>query len=143
MKQLWLSILEWCSSSIVVSNNTNSYLFMNKFVISLYEICFMLIITGVLLYMTLMKQSFRPIIHKRLLFWFGIVILGMFVGSSVCNQLISSLTCRPIEMIYNIRYTLMLATQMIGFIASLYFAYGFGQIYGPLLDQRTNSKIPK
>ncbi|CAF1634531.1 unnamed protein product, partial [Didymodactylos carnosus] len=37
----------------------------------------------------------------------------------------------------------MLATQMIGFIASLHFAYGFGQIYGPLLDQRSTSEIPK
>jgi hypothetical protein len=37
----------------------------------------------------------------------------------------------------------MIGTQMIGFITNLYFAYGFGQIYGPILDQRSISENSK
>jgi len=132
---------EWCSSYIIISNNINSYIIMNKFIIFLYGICFILFVMGLLLYMILMKQFLKEITNKRLFFRLGMIILSMFVGSSICNQLISSLICRPIEMLYNIRYTLMIIIQIIGFIASLHFAYGFGQIYGPVLDQLSILKI--
>ncbi|CAF1006730.1 unnamed protein product [Rotaria sordida] len=69
-------------------------------------------------------------------FWYGLLVLGMFVGSSICNQWISALTCRPIEMLYDKRFTSILGVQMISFIACVHVAYGLGCIFTPLFDQR-------
>jgi hypothetical protein len=95
---------------------------------------------GILLYIILIKREITP---KKPFFWFGMITLVMFVGSSVSNQLISSFTCRPVEMMYDRRYASMIGTQIFVFIASLHFAYGFGQTCGPILNQRKISQISK
>jgi hypothetical protein len=67
--------------------------------------------------------------------------VGLFIGLSIFNQWISSVTCRPVQMMYDERYTLMLVMQMLGFIACLHFAYGLGNICKPLLDQRRTARL--
>jgi hypothetical protein len=84
-------------------------------------------------YFTLYKKQTN---HNSSDFWYGLLVLGMFVGSSICNQWISSLTCRPVEILYDKRFTSILGVQMIGFVACIHWAYGLGTIFTPLFDQR-------
>ncbi len=92
-----------------------------------------MLIIGLLFYFTLYGKSTNG---NSLNFWWGLSVLGMLVGSSICNQLISSLTCRPVEILYDERFTSILGVQMIAFITCIHFAYGLGNVLTPLFDQR-------
>jgi len=105
----------------------------DKSVIILGGICYIMLIMVLVFYFTLPKKRTND---NRLHFWYCLLVLGMFVGSSICNQWISSLTCRPIEMLYDKRFTSILGVQMISFIACVHLAYGLGSIFTPLFDQR-------
>jgi len=128
-KNFFPCFLDWCSSSSRFLNNTNSYAVADKSVIILGGSCYIMLIMVLVFYFTLHKK-------RCLHFWYGLLVLGMFVGSSICNQWISSLTCRPIEMLYDKRFTSILGVQMISFIACVHLAYGLGSIFTPLFDQR-------
>ncbi|CAF1434280.1 unnamed protein product [Adineta steineri] len=93
----------------------------------------MLIIGLLFYYFTLNKKSIND---KSLNFWYGLLVLSMFVGSSICNQWISLLICRPVEILYDKRFTSILGVQMISFIACIHLAYGLGTIFTPVFDQR-------
>ncbi|CAF3277144.1 unnamed protein product [Rotaria socialis] len=132
---------EWCFSSATFLNHTKSYAMVDKSVDVLYATCFLLMIVGILLYVASFKQQcIRQITDCRVLFRLRLTTLFMIVGSSISNQLISAFTCRPIEMLYDKRYTLIIGTQMLVLIASLHFAYGFGKTFGSLVDPY---KFPK
>jgi hypothetical protein len=92
-----------------------------------------MLIIGLLFHFTLYEKSTND---NNLKFWYGLLVLSLFVGSSICNQWISSLTCRPVEILYDKRFTSILGAQMIGFVACIHLAYGLGVIFTPLFDQR-------
>ena len=133
MQEFFPCLLDWCSSSSRFLNNTNSYAVVDKSVIILGGSCYIMLIMVLVFYFTLHKKRTND---NSLHFWYGLLILGMFVGSSICNQWISSLTCRPIEMLYDKRFISILGVQMISFIACVHVAYGLGSIFTPLFDQR-------
>lgn len=68
-------------------------------------------------------------------FELALVILLCLIGSCVCIQIISALTCRPFEILFDLRFISILTTQLLGFIGCLLFAYKFGSIFA--------IKIPK
>ena len=51
------------------------------------------------------------------------------VCSSICNQLVNALSCRPIEIAYDIRYLSMLIVQILGFFICLLFSFFLGVKY--------------
>jgi len=101
----------------------------------------MVLIIALLIYFTLNENLAKQSAHKSLLFWRDMLTVGLFIGLFIFNQWISSVTCRPVQMMYDERYTLMLVMQMLGFIACLHFAYGLGNIFKPLLDQRRTARL--
>ncbi len=126
------SFSDWCSSSSRFLNNTHSYAVIDQSVSLLSGACYIILIIGLLFYFTSNKKSTN---NKSLNFWYGLLVLSMFVGSSICNQWISSLTCRPVEILYDKKFTSILGMQMISFIASIHMAYGLGAIFTPVFDQ--------
>ncbi len=141
--------MTWGKKSLTCPSLTNSYASINQSLIALGVACCMMFIIGLVLYFTLHEQHTEPSInHHNLQFWHGLLALAMFFGSSVCNKLISSLTCPPVEILYDQRFTSLLAVQMIGFLSSLHLAFGLGSIFTPLFDQhratlsRSDSYIP-
>lgn len=56
-------------------------------------------------------------------------IFVCLVSASICHQLASVLGCRPIDIIYDIRYTSMFIVQIIGFFICLLFAFFLGVKY--------------
>jgi hypothetical protein len=101
----------------------------------------MVLTIALLIYFTLNQNLSKRSIHKSLLFWRDMLTLGLFVGSFIFNQWISSLTCRPVQLMYDERYTLLLIVQMLGFIACLHLAYGVGNISTLLSGQRRTSRL--
>ncbi len=53
-------------------------------------------------------------------------ILIYLVCSSIFNQLASTTACRPIEILYNLRYQLMIIVQLVGFLICLVFSFFLG-----------------
>jgi len=101
----------------------------------------MVLIMAFLIYFTLNENSTTKAAHKSSFFWRDMLTLGLFIGLSIFNQWISSVPCRPVQIIYDQRYTLMLVVQILGFIACLHFAYILGNIFEPLLGQRRTAKL--
>jgi hypothetical protein len=144
-KNWFSSLSDWCSSSSHFLNNTSSYAIVDQSVLLLCGTCFIMLIIGLFLH---------PIFNEKLTndnnsnFWFGLLVFSMFVGSSICNQLISSLTCRPIEILYDKRYTSILGVQILSFLICVHFAYSLGCIFTPLFDQsittlsKSNNRTP-
>ena len=62
---------------------------------------------------------------------FAICSINFFcsMGSHICMELVSAFTCRPIEVLYDVRFTSMLAAQLFSFIGCLLFAYKLGSIF--------------
>ncbi len=56
-------------------------------------------------------------------------ILIHLVISSICHQLASILICRPIDILYDIRFLSMFIVQIIGFFICLLFAFFLGVKY--------------
>jgi hypothetical protein len=53
-------------------------------------------------------------------------ILIYLVGGFICHQLATALACRPIEILYDLRYVSMLIMQITGFFICLSFAFFLG-----------------
>ncbi len=64
-----------------------------------------------------------------------LILLLCLAGSCVCIQIASVLTCRPFEILFDLRFISMLTAQLLGFIGCLLFAYKLGSTF-PI-------KIPK
>jgi hypothetical protein len=116
--------IERCSLSLTVPvDNISSYMYMNVINITL---CF-----GSLILISLVQSFFSDVSPKYLenpYRWFCWCrkILIFFVGSSICNQVVSATACRPIEIIYDLRYISMIMVQLIGFFTCLLFAFFLG-----------------
>jgi hypothetical protein len=122
---LFIFALDWCSSSSRFLNNANSYTLMNQSVILPILICCGILIIGFFLFYNLNEKTPKSSTNAcSLHFWHGLVALSMFVGSSIYNQWISSFICRPVEILYDRRFTSILGVQMLGFILCLPMAYG-------------------
>jgi hypothetical protein len=59
-------------------------------------------------------------------------ILIYRVISSILNQLASVLGCRPIEIIYDIRYIIMIIVQIMGLFICLFFTFCLGVKYATI-----------
>jgi hypothetical protein len=59
-------------------------------------------------------------------------VLIFMVGSSMCHQFATALACRPIEILYDLRYTSMLIIQITGFFICLLFAFFLGVKYAAI-----------
>jgi uncharacterized membrane protein YeaQ/YmgE (transglycosylase-associated protein family) len=86
-----------------------------------------------LVLVTSLQFSVRFRVIKQ--FGFVLTILLCLIGSCVCIQIISALTCRPFEILFDLRFISIFTTQLLGFIGCLLFAYEFGSTF-PI-------KIPK
>ncbi len=73
--------------------------------------------------------SYNELVNPYKWFCWCRKILIYLVGSSICNQLASILTCRSIEILYDIRYISMFILQIIGFFICLSFAFFLGVKY--------------
>lgn len=60
------------------------------------------------------------------------MILICLVSASICNQLVSALSCRPIRILYDIRYISMLIVQITGVFVCLLFAFFLGVKYASI-----------
>jgi hypothetical protein len=72
----------------------------------------------------------KELIDRKVFLCSGILIL---VVSSICNQLISSFTCRPFQIIYDRSFMSMIFIQIIAFLFCLFFIFMFARMYGPLI----------
>jgi hypothetical protein len=68
-------------------------------------------------------------------------ILIYLVAAAICNQLASTVVCRPIEILYNLRYTSMLLVQMTGFFTCLLFAFFLGVKFASIEPIHRSSNI--
>ena len=75
---------------------------------------------------------------------FALCSIDLFcaIGSHICMELVSVFTCRPIEVLYDIRFTSMLAAQLFSFIGCLLFAYKLGSIFSNKRSRCVSLKKP-
>jgi cytochrome bd-type quinol oxidase subunit 2 len=116
---------------------------MNQSVILLGVTCCMMFVTALLVYFTLNENMNSSSTHRNQVFWRKWLTLCLFISSSICNQWISSLTCRSVQMFYDQRYMSMLILQISGFIACLHFAYRLGNVIKPRLHHPKISTVSK
>ena len=145
-KRIFCYVSDWCSSSSSSSsfnifNNTNIYATMNQSVILLSVTCCVMFVTVVLVYFSLNENSDGLSTHSSQFYWREWLTLCMFIGLSVFNQWISSLTCRSVQILDDRKYTSMLILQIIGFIACLHYGYGLGKSIKLYFHQRKTSTI--
>jgi hypothetical protein len=67
---------------------------------------------------------------SREFFGHPFLALILMVVGCVFHQLASAMTCRPVKMLYDFRYTSMLVVQLMGFASSVLFAYILGAASG-------------
>jgi len=122
-----LDFVKRCTlSSSVPINNLNSYAFMQYLVILLCVCSYLLLVTSQWLYLAFFHAL---LLDPYQWFCWCRKIFICLVISSICNQLASVLGCRPIEILYDIRYISMIIVQIIGFFISLLFAFFLGVKY--------------
>jgi hypothetical protein len=68
------------------------------------------------------------------------IILLCLIGSCVSIQIVSALTCRPFEILFDLRFISILTTQLLGFIGCLLFAYKFGSMFGIKIPENISHK---
>jgi len=62
-------------------------------------------------------------------FGFFLALLVCLAGCCICIQIISAFTCRPDQILFDLRFILIVTTQLIGFIGCILFAYKLGSIF--------------
>ncbi|CAF1199879.1 unnamed protein product [Rotaria sordida] len=119
-----------CSlSSRIPVDNINSYMFMHNLN---FFLC------GGTLLLVVVVNSFYPynslnyLNKSNGLFRWSIYLFIGFAISTVCNQLVSAFACRSIDILYDIRFTLMIIVQTIAFMVCLLFAFLLGIKYASL-----------
>ena len=129
-------LLDWCSSSTSSLNNTNSYIIDDQSVVPLFIVFCLISITGLLFHFRLTEKVTRSLTDGYNLHFaeglFSLITLAIF---SFGNQSVSSLTCRPVEMLNDSGYMLILGIQLLGFLTSLLGAYGLGSVFARFFDQ--------
>jgi hypothetical protein len=116
--------IERCSLSLTVPvDNINSYIYMNFVNITM---CIGSLLLMVLTESLLNNVSPKYIENPYRWFCWCRKVLILLVGSSICNQMVSATACRPIEILYDLRYIAMIMTQLVGFFICLIFAFFLG-----------------
>ncbi|CAF3183301.1 unnamed protein product [Rotaria socialis] len=119
-----------CSSSSLISpENIHSYTSMNLIIMLLY--------IGSILSNLLAQYLYSYASHDRIVKHYPwvcwcrkIIICLAFV--SIFNQLVNTLACRPIDILYDIRFTSMLIVQIFGFFMCLIYAFFLGIKYASI-----------
>jgi hypothetical protein len=125
--------LEQCiHSSLISVDNVHSYTSMSILIILLY---FGSILSSVL------AECFYSYVFRHQLMrpyqWFCWCrkIFICLVCNSIGNQLVNALSCRPINILYDIRYLSMLAVQILGFFVCLLFSFFLGVKYASVKNK--------
>ncbi|CAF3665442.1 unnamed protein product [Rotaria socialis] len=85
-------------------------------------------------------ESDFPLENPYMWFCWCLKILIYLVGSSICHQLASALACRPMEILYDLRYISMLIMQISGFFICLSFAFLLGVKFASIKTEHRLSK---
>lgn len=117
---------ECTPSSPVCATKIRSYLFMRILVGFLYGGSYILVIQMFPLFKGI---SYDQLVNPCQWFCWCRKILIYLVISSICNQLGSILICRPIDILYDVRYISMIIVQIIGFVICLLFTFFLGVKY--------------
>ena len=138
---LSVRMLDWCSPSSRFLNNTSSSVIEDHSVIDLFIIFCVISIMGLLIYFYLNEKVMQWSTNGSNLHFVPVLFaLTLFAILSFVNQSLSSLICRPVEILYNSQFSSMLGIQLYGFLISLLGAYSLGSIFIPLFDQNQNEK---
>lgn len=103
--------------------------------------CSLVLIFACFLYFTLNHHSTNQSSYTNLHFSLDILTLGVFIGSAVFNQWITSTTCRPIQIIDDDKHTLILVVQILSFIAILHFSYCVENVIKPIFEKWERSNV--
>ncbi len=137
-KILKISIYNFCYIFFVerCSSYSSGHAF-HTFICVQYAIAFMLMILS---YPLILATNLRFSIRFRVIEQFDLTLVLLFcvIGSCVCIQIISALTCRPFEIIFDLRFISILTMQLFGFIGCLLFAYKFGSIFAIKIPQKVS-----
>ena len=118
-----------CSSSLVILDNIRSHTLTSALITSLYIVSILLSSLAQWFYMCVSHDQFvKP---YRWCCWCFKILICLVIGS-ICNQLVNALSCRAIEIVYDIRYASMLVVQIFGFFICLLFAFFLGVKYASI-----------
>ncbi|UJR34943.1 hypothetical protein I4U23_027721 [Adineta vaga] len=126
----YLTCINRCTlSSSITMDNLISYKNMAWIILSLCSCSYIMLLISLIIY--------RDFPYEKLLqpyewFCWCRLILIYFVISSIFLQLASVLGCRPVEVIYDIRYIIMIIVQIVGFIICLFLAFCLGFKYATI-----------
>lgn len=141
-QDLSVCMLDWCSPSSRFLNNTSNFVIEDHSVIDLFIIFCAMSIMGLLIYIYLNEKVIQWSTNGSNLHFVPILFaLIMFAILSLVNQSLSSLICRPVEILYNSQFSSMLGIQLYGFLISLLGAYSLGSVFIPLFDRTENNII--
>ncbi len=128
------------SSSSVGVGKIKSYMFMQLLVAILYFVSYASILNVFSLYRGI---SYNELVNPWGWFYWCRKILTCLVISSLSNQLGSILMCRPIDILYDIRYISMIIVQIMGFFISLFFAFFLGVKYASIRWRKLIKSLSK
>jgi hypothetical protein len=119
-----------CSASSLISvDNVHSHTSTSQLIILLYFGAILLSGLAQWLYSSVSRdQLVKP---YRWFCWCRRIFICL-VCTSICHQLVNALSCRPIDILYNIRYLSMLVVQIVGFFICLLFAFFLGVKYASI-----------
>ena len=127
-------------SSLLLStsiDNINSYNFMKILVACLCIGSYIFIVMAEMIYRS---ASENPLENPYMWFCWCRKVLIYLVAWSICHQLATALACRPMEILYDLRYTSMLIVQTIGFFICLLFAFFLGVKFASIKSVHRLSK---
>ena len=118
-----------CKSSSVCVAKMNSYMFMRILVTLLYFVSYVSILNIFGLYRNI---SYNELVNPwKWFYWCRNILIYLFI-SLISNQLGSILMCRPIDILYDIRYISMIIVQILSLFISLVFAFFLGVKYASI-----------
>ena len=125
------------SSSLILVDNIHSYTSMNIIIILLYVGSVLFILLAQWLYSYVSRELLlKP---YRWFCWCRNIFICL-TGASICDQLINTLACRSIDILYDIRYISILIVQITGFLVSLLFAFFLGIKYASVRHRNWSQK---
>jgi putative copper export protein len=117
------------SSSLILVENIHNYTSMNILIILLYVVSVLLILLAQLLYSFVSREQLLK--SYRWFCWCRKIFICLAIVS-ICNQLINTLACRSIDVLYDLRYISILIVQITGFLICLLFAFFLGIKYASI-----------
>ena len=119
--------LDRCSLSLTAPvNNVSSHIYMNILNFFLCGVIITLIIPMNINFHDIPDNHLENSYRTFRLYRNVLICLAL---SCLCNQLVSAFACRPIDILYSIRFTSMIIVQAVGFFVCLVFAFLLGIKY--------------